>query len=122
MIISVNHVAICIPENSDTEARAFYGDVLGLQEIPKPDVLQKNGGIWFELTAGLQLHLTVQKGELGGNTKAHVAYEIHSLVEMKQVLQAANIFYTPGEKIPGYERINIKDPFGNRIEFMERSN
>ncbi|BBW96455.1 hypothetical protein GsuE55_12880 [Geobacillus subterraneus] len=44
-IKQLDHVQICIPFGAEDEARAFYTDVLGFQEIEKPESLKANGGL-----------------------------------------------------------------------------
>ena len=56
----IDHVQICIPEGKEDEARAFYTGVIGLKEIPKPESLIPNGGLWYQV-ADVELHLGSQK-------------------------------------------------------------
>jgi catechol 2,3-dioxygenase-like lactoylglutathione lyase family enzyme len=56
-IVGVHHVVLLIDDLA--AARQFYGDVLGLTEIDRPDF--KLDGAWFQLGAG-QLHLIVEAG------------------------------------------------------------
>ena len=49
MIVALDHVQVAAPEGGEHEARAFYGDVLGLEEIEKPDRLAPRGGVWLGL-------------------------------------------------------------------------
>jgi len=38
-ILRINHVQLAMPRGRENEARSFYGEVLGLREIPKPPAL-----------------------------------------------------------------------------------
>ena len=49
-----------MPKGGEELARAFYGGLLGLREIPKPDSIRHRGGVWFD-ASGLELHLSVEK-------------------------------------------------------------
>ena len=47
MITGLHHVQIAVPAGSEQALRAFYGDVLGMVEMPKPAPLTARGGAWF---------------------------------------------------------------------------
>ena len=116
----LNHFAIIIPSGQEDVARKFYGKIFNLKELPKPQVLSRNGGIWFELPNSMQLHLTVQDDHDPNTSKCHLAYEVDSLEDVILVLRKFGIEFSFGQKIPNYKRINIRDPFGNKIELMQR--
>ena len=59
MLTGLDHLQIEAPPGHEAQARAFYGDFLGLSELEKPAVLQPNGGVWFALPGGQQLHTGV---------------------------------------------------------------
>ena len=44
MLRAIDHVQIAIPVGGEDQARPFYGDLLGLTEVPKPAELAKRGG------------------------------------------------------------------------------
>ena len=46
-VSGIDHVQIAAPPGCETAARAFYGDLLGMHELPKPDALRRRGGVWF---------------------------------------------------------------------------
>jgi hypothetical protein len=55
MIGMIHHVQRACPAESEDGLRAFYVDVLGLQEKPKPTTLAARGGCWF-IGYGIELH------------------------------------------------------------------
>jgi 4-hydroxyphenylpyruvate dioxygenase-like putative hemolysin len=55
----LDHVQICNPFSQEKVARNFYTNVLGLQEIEKPDSLKSNGGIWYQ-AGDIELHIGVE--------------------------------------------------------------
>lgn len=118
MITAVNHVQVTIPKGTEAEARAYYCGVLGLEEIPKPKPLQPNGGFWLQLGA-LQVHIGTEDNPHRANSKAHIAYQITSAEHWKQRFAEAGYETTPGTPIPGFVRFDTRDPFGNRLEFIE---
>ena len=76
-VLRINHVQVAMPRGLEDEARRFYGDVLGLREIPKPPALAARGGAWFEL-GDAQLHLGVDP-EFRPARKAHVAFDVWTI-------------------------------------------
>jgi catechol 2,3-dioxygenase-like lactoylglutathione lyase family enzyme len=119
MIKSVHHVQISIPVGAEDEARAFYCKVLGLKEIPKPDPLSGRGGFWLEL-GDQQIHFGAEDGVDRAKTKAHLAYLVDDLEHWRQRLTANGCKVIEGIPIPGYRRFEFRDPFGNRVEFLQR--
>lgn len=113
----LDHIQICIPPGKEDEARKFYTDILDLKEIAKPVELLKNGGLWYEI-ADIQLHIGVENEH--NNSKRHPAFEVENLDEVKQYLVSKNVKVKEGEKIPGVNRFSMVDPFGNRIELLEK--
>lgn len=112
----IDHVQLCIPPGSEDEARAFYGTILGLKEIPKPDELLKNGGLWYEI-ADIQLHIGVEESnEI--SLKRHPAFVIDRFEEAKNFLKQQGVRLKEEVGVSGKQRLSIYDPFGNRIELM----
>ncbi len=119
-IVGLDHVQVAAPRTPDAEdtARAFYGGLLGLQEIEKPDSLKPRGGVWFSAGSG-QLHVGIEE-PFSPARKAHPAFTVRDLSSLRATLEAAGVSTSEAEVIPGIERFYVHDPFGNRIELMER--
>ncbi|MFL6373506.1 MAG: VOC family protein [Pyrinomonadaceae bacterium] len=118
MIRSLHHAQVSIPIGSENEARAFYCGVLGLTEVPKPDSLAGRGGFWVDL-GDAQIHLGAEDGVDRTQTRAHVAYLVDDLDSWRSKLANAGCQILEGIPIPGYDRFEFRDSFGNRIEFLE---
>jgi len=118
-IISFDHIQIAIPAGGEENAREFFIKVLGFQEIPKPAELAKRGGAWFQ-AGSVQLHLGVE-ADFRPAQKAHPAFVVDDLDGLIEKVQSAG-FETDTSQPPlnGFKRAHIFDPFGNRIELMER--
>ena len=114
----LNHVQLMMPPGAEATAREFYGGFLGLPEIPKPEVLRTQGGVWFQ-AADIELHLSAEAATVP--TERHPAFEITNLAGTKAYLQTHNIRTRDHDSVPGFIRFSFYDPFGNRIELMERS-
>jgi len=111
----LDHVQICIPLGTEAKARDFYGTVLGLEEIEKPDALKPNGGLWFQ-AADIQLHIGIE--DEVNRSKRHPAFEVEGLAGIKLFLQSKGVPIKEEIAIPGVDRFSFLDPFGNRIEFL----
>ncbi|MCL4249641.1 MAG: VOC family protein [Anaerolineae bacterium] len=116
-IARLHHAQITIPHGEEAHARAFYCDVLGLQEIDKPDSLKGRGGFWV-MIGDQQLHIGVEDGVDRLRTRAHIAYQVDNLAGWQAQLLAHGIEIGDSISIPGYERFEFRDPFGNRVEFI----
>src|SRR5215475_754619 len=58
-LLTLDHVQLGMPAGEEARARAFYGELLGLRELPKPPVLARRGGVWFALGEAGELHVGV---------------------------------------------------------------
>jgi len=118
-ITAIDHVQIAIPEGEEQKARSFYIDILGLTEIPKPPSLLKRGGAWFR-SGNVQLHLGVEK-DFHPARKAHPAFIVNELEPLLEKVQLAGYEWDESQPpLDGYKRAHVYDPFGNRIELMEK--
>lgn len=54
-------------------------------------------------------------------TKSHVGFEVDDLVAVREVVTRLGLDVQPGEPIPGLRRFECRHPFGNRMEFVERT-
>jgi catechol 2,3-dioxygenase-like lactoylglutathione lyase family enzyme len=118
-ILSIDHIQIAIPKDGEEKARGFYILVLGFVEIPKPAELAKRGGAWFQV-GDLQLHLGVE-ADFRAARKAHPAFLVDNLDELINKAQSNGFeIDTSQPPLDGYQRAHVFDPFGNRIELMEK--
>ncbi|WP_114521714.1 VOC family protein [Altererythrobacter sp. ZODW24] len=117
-VIGIDHVQLAMPEGCEDQARAFYSGVLGLTEEQKPAALAERGGCWF-VGGAAHVHLGIEAGFRPAR-KAHPALLVDDLAGVVARLAEADIAFTPGKPLDSYERGDIADPFGNRIELMQR--
>ena len=116
-ITGIDHVQVAAPPGCEDAARAFYGDLLGLAELPKPPVLAARGGCWFAAGAQ-QLHVGVET-EFAPARKAHPGLVVDDLEALRERLRAAGQEPREDDTIPGTRRFYAEDPFGNRLEFRQ---
>jgi catechol 2,3-dioxygenase-like lactoylglutathione lyase family enzyme len=119
MIVRIHHAQITIPRGAEDECRRFYCQLLGLPEVEKPAALQERGGFWLQVGEA-QVHVGAEDGVNRAATKAHLAYEVADLPGWRARLEQQGIEIKNAIPIPGYERFEFRDPFGNRVEFLQR--
>ena len=101
--LGIDHVQLAAPKGSEEKVRLFFGEILGMEEIPKPVHLAKRGGVWFQAAK-----------------KAHPAFQVKKLSNVKETLMKHHILIKEDQPLDGAIRFYVDDPFGNRIEFLER--
>jgi catechol 2,3-dioxygenase-like lactoylglutathione lyase family enzyme len=116
-VLGIDHVQVAMPPGGEDEARAFYGGILGMEELPKPETLRELGGCWFR--AGAQeLHVGVE-AEFAPARKAHPGLVVTDLRAVRERLAEAGAAHEDDAKIEGIERLFVDDPFGNRLEVRQ---
>jgi len=110
VITGLDHVQVAAPPGCEAEARGFYGRLLGLEELAKPDELKPRGGAWFKAGAQ-QLHVGTAP-DFTPATKAHPAFAATDLDALAERLTAAGV-----EVRWDGARFYADDPWGNRLEF-----
>ncbi len=113
---SIDHVQLAMPRGREDDARAFYLDVLGMQELPKPAELAKRGGCWFA-SGAVQLHLGVED-EFRPAKKAHPGLACADFDALTARLRERG-YDVRDDDATARRRAFIDDPFGNRIELIE---
>lgn len=114
----LDHVQLAMPAGGEEEAIAFYDGLLGIPHVPKPPHLAARGGCWFE-RGDLKVHLGVDP-TFRAATKAHPAFLVDHVRVLAGKLAAAGYRVREDEPLEGYDRVYVDDPFGNRLELMER--
>ena len=114
----LDHVQLAAPEGCEKAARHFYGELLGLPEVPKPEPLRGRGGVWFAVGAA-QLHIGVD-AHFQAARKAHPALRVDAaaLDALASRLQAAGVEVTWDHELVGVRRFFVADPWGNRVELL----
>jgi catechol 2,3-dioxygenase-like lactoylglutathione lyase family enzyme len=117
-VLGLDHVQIAAPRGSEAQARSFFGDLLGLSQVQKPDALRSRGGVWFEL-GEQQLHVSVEE-PFAPAAKAHPALRVApgTLDALAERLRGAGAKVRWDEALPGARRFYTEDPWGNRIELL----
>jgi catechol 2,3-dioxygenase-like lactoylglutathione lyase family enzyme len=116
-VTAIDHVQVAAPPGCEGDARAFYGGLLGLEEVVKPVGLAGRGGCWFRV-GGQELHVGVEES-FAPARKAHPGFVVDGLAELRARLAGAGIEVRDDVSLPGVSRFHVGDPFGNRLEFRQ---
>ena len=117
--VGIDHVQLAAPPGCEAQAHAFYGGLLGLREVEKPEPLRAGGGVWFELGAN-QLHIGVADPFTPAR-QAHPALRMAdeaALEAMAVRLQAAGAHVSWDTRLSAVRRFFADDPWGNRLELL----
>jgi catechol 2,3-dioxygenase-like lactoylglutathione lyase family enzyme len=116
VITGLHHVQLAVPAGSEPALRRFYGDALGMAEIPKPAALAARGGVWFR-SGTAELHLGVE-ADFRPARRAHPGLLVDDLDEIMARLADAGHSVRPDDLLPRYRRCYVDDPCGNRLELL----
>lgn len=118
-IVGLDHVQLAAPAGSERQARAFYGRLLGLEEIDKPQALRARGGAWFRC-GEQQLHIGIA-ADFSPARKAHPALLVGAghLGGLAERLEANGAEVDWDTSLDPLQRFYTHDPWGNRIELIE---
>jgi catechol 2,3-dioxygenase-like lactoylglutathione lyase family enzyme len=114
---AIDHIQLAAPKGCEDSARKFFIDILGFEEIIKPEELKKRGGVWFQ-NGKTQIHIGVEE-PFAPAKKAHPAFEVENIEALKKHLLVNGIEVIEDDNLPGANRFYTADPFGNRIEILE---
>jgi catechol 2,3-dioxygenase-like lactoylglutathione lyase family enzyme len=118
----IDHVLVAAPLGCEEEARRFYGELLGLEEVAKPEALRASGGVWFACGEG-QVHVG-GTGNFAAARKAHPALRVSDAAALQRLagrLLDAGRAVEWDDRLPGHRHFYVSDPWGNRLEFLARA-
>ena len=115
----LNHITVAVPAGEHDKVRAFYGDVLGLEEILRPDALNKVYDLmWFKFL-DIQLHLDFTPPWTKLAENRHIALEVENLPAVRRYLEGKQATILEAVAMPDRDRFYLLDPFGNYFELLE---
>jgi catechol 2,3-dioxygenase-like lactoylglutathione lyase family enzyme len=117
LLLGIDHIQLAAPAGCEQAAREFYGDILGLEEIAKPEPLRFRGGCWFRCGAH-QIHIGVET-DFRPCRKAHPAIAVRDLAGLRMRLAEFKVPMQDDDSVPGLARFYAHDPWGNRLEFIQ---
>jgi len=118
-ITEVGHVNVTVPPDLEQAAKRFYGDILGLPQIQKPEGPRQFIGAWYQI-GNTQLHLSLEDDPQNSSSDRHVCYRVHDLNVAAEELRTAGFEVIPdGQPARKSSRFFVRDPAGNMIEISE---
>jgi catechol 2,3-dioxygenase-like lactoylglutathione lyase family enzyme len=117
MPLSLHHAQVFYSPGEEARVRRFYGDALGLEEIERPAALRDRPGVWYSAPPG-HVHLSAD-ADLALHPRRHFALRVDDLDTTTTRLRAAGARFEDADPIPGWRRVYVFDPFGNKIELDE---
>ncbi|HLR19359.1 MAG TPA: VOC family protein [Staphylococcus sp.] len=115
--LGIDHVQVTTPPNCESEVRKFYSEILGFQEINKPNNLAKKDGVWFQV-GQQQLHVGIEH-DFSPAKKAHPAFLVKDASSVRKSLEAKSVEIIYGDELEDADHFYIFDPFDNRLEIIE---
>jgi len=114
----LQHAAMNVPPGSQEKVRAFYGEILGLEEKQPPQSLTHLKLVWFAAGEGeMELHFRPDSNPPDGTDRRHICLVVDDLEDYRRRLTEAGATITTAEPIPNRPRFFCRDPFGNLLEF-----
>ncbi len=118
LVLALHHVNVTVPPEAEVEAKNFYGEVLGLEQLAKPSGTRPSGA-WYQIGAN-QLHLSVEREERGPLSTGHVCFTVSDLSAVENQCREAGVEIIPDPRpIEGTSRFYVRDPGGNMLEIVQ---
>jgi catechol 2,3-dioxygenase-like lactoylglutathione lyase family enzyme len=117
-IKAVNHVALHVADVA--QSVTFYGQVMGLQPMPRPPF--SFPGAWFRIGTAQELHLIGERTEpvRSHSRGTHFALHVADVHAAGRELRAKGVpFEGPKARPDGILQIFLQDPDGHYIELCE---
>ncbi len=119
-IVNFHHVNVTVPHAVEEVTKEFYRNVLGLEEVPKPEASRGRGGAWYQL-GSVQLHLSLEDITEHQVATRHICFAVENLDQAQTHLAAARVeILSDPRPVPGTKRFYVRDPGGNLIEIAEK--
>lgn len=119
-VVRVQHVSVPMPADGHAQARRFYGEVLGMREIPQPTTLVQNSVVWFSAGPdGDEVHCFVDDPFREGSPEQHLCLQVDDIDAYRQTLAAHDVQPEETTPIRNRPRFFVHDPFGNRVEIVQ---
>ncbi len=118
MVTALHHVNVTVPPELEAATKHFYGEVVGLKQVPKP-VTARQSGAWYQIGAN-QLHLSVEDEERGQLSSRHICFHVSDLAEAEERFKSAGVEIIPDTRpIAETLRFYVRDTGGNQLEIVQ---
>lgn len=121
MVTQLHHVNVTVPAELEAATKEFYGNALGLEQVPKPAAARQSGA-WYQIGAN-QLHLSVADEETADLSSRHICFAVSDLGTAEKRFRDAGVEILPDPRpVPGTQRFYVRDPGGNQLEIVQQKN
>ena len=118
-ILELSHVNVTVPQALEETTKHFYGEILGLKQLQKPEGSRTNVGAWYQL-GPVELHLSIEEETDNMASDRHVCYVVRDVAYAENYFRDAGVpVIADPRPIPGRPRIYVRDPGGNLIEIAQ---
>jgi catechol 2,3-dioxygenase-like lactoylglutathione lyase family enzyme len=118
VVTSLHHVNVTVPPELEAATKHFYGEVVGLKQVPKP-ATSRQSGAWYQIGEN-QLHLSVEEEEPGPLSSRHVCFQVSDLAEAEKQFRDAGVeIIADARPTAGRQRFYVRDPGGNQLEIVQ---
>jgi catechol 2,3-dioxygenase-like lactoylglutathione lyase family enzyme len=114
----LQHTSVPMPPGGETEARWFYGQVLGMVEKQPPTSLSSLKLVWFR-AGDDEVHVFEEESLGLGSTSQHLCLEVDDLAEYRDRCKQHGVAVDETLGIRNRPRFFVRDPFGNQIELTQ---
>ena len=119
-VLRLQHTSVQMPPGSQEQARAFYGGILGMEEIPPPSTLERDRLVWFRAGPdGHEVHCFTDETMQRLSAAQHLCLQVDDLPAFRARLEAAGVPIEDPVAIPNRPRLFVRDPFGNLVEITQ---
>jgi catechol 2,3-dioxygenase-like lactoylglutathione lyase family enzyme len=119
MVTQLHHVNVTVPAELEAATKEFYGNALGLEQVPKPAAARQSGA-WYQIGA-TQLHLSVEDEAIGPLSSRHICFAVSDLGAAEKGFREAGVKIIPDPRpMPGTPRFYVRDPGGNQLEIVQQ--
>ena len=119
MVTQLHHVNVTVPAELEAATKEFYGNALGLEQVPKPAAARQSGA-WYQIGVN-QLHLSVEDEENGPLSSRHICFAVSDLGAAEKRFREAGVKIIPDPRpMPGTSRFYVRDPGGNQLEIVQQ--
>lgn len=113
-IVSLDHITVTTPATLEQAVVAWYRELLGLEELDKPEGTRPQGA-WFRL-GDQQLHISID--EHNPHKSAHFGVVVDDFDRVVERLRAMGCHIEQAREIAGRRRCFTRDPAGNGVEIV----
>jgi catechol 2,3-dioxygenase-like lactoylglutathione lyase family enzyme len=117
----LQHAQVNVPLIEETAARHFYGEIVGMEELARPQSLADAGrhGVWYRC-GEQEFHVFFNPSAAfdAAASSQHPALLVDDLTALQKRLEDTGYEIEAAIPIKGRARFFTRDPGGNRIEFL----